>query len=902
MTRRQIFSITEAERQIPFPRPLREQFPLPSVQSPFVIDLGSYRCRAGWSAESAPSLEFSNVLSKFRERRAGQGGSGPTCVLVGDDIILDASVTSNMKPVFEMGSVIGGGTGTNVNNAGSGSASLSAAAASGAGIGNGAGSGLVANPDAVENVFDYIFARHGLGSSGSVQAPLLITEPAFNLPSSRRIMSELIFEAYNAPSLTYGVDGLFAFQHEVGVKYNDQNGGSMFGKRSGLVVSLGHSATHILPILGDDDLNDKDATFSSNGDSANSFIDYGRRISYGGAHATEFMSRLMQLKYPVFPAKISPIQAEYLVNNHTFVSLDYQSELNKLAQPEGISELDVIIEYPHPQMHRQPPKSSEELEAEAEKRREQGRRLQELIAKQREEKQRQREADLNELQAYYSTKELDPAEFARTLVANGWEDEADLLAAIKELTAQVNKGKSKQATAPAEDGVSEPMDVVDSTDALPTVDGLDSVDPTTITITTATPTATPAAATSTAGADTAASVAASVADDDAALYPLLAIPDDQLTQEQIKEKRRQRLLKIGAEQRAKNRAAKEEERRKAEEAARQDEERRLADPVAYVEDLKRQRQAILDKMAERERRRKQVMDRRGAAAQKRMKSIANLASSENDTTVYGNKRRRRRDQLNDTGPQREDGEDDGFGLNDDDWAVYREINKDEPIEDEEVLAAEAAELERIKTLLDTHAPGFLEQEQLDKYFAQQENSLIYRLKYGYRSRELLMNDETKDGLRWTPDYEDYEQSFRLHANIERIRVPEVYFEPCIAGFDQAGIVEIIESMLLRGSIPLSVNQRNAILSNVIVTGGPSALPGFTERLQQDLVAAFPAGQVINVTRASSPSSAAWRGAASWATHCRDEFDAASISRAQFQEFGGEYIKDHRYGNRFYNII
>jgi actin-related protein 5 len=52
-------------------------------------------------------------------------------------------------------------------------------------------------------------------------------------------MSELLFEGYNVPSVTYGVDSLFSF-------YN-QNPGL---NADGLVVSSSTSSTHVIPVLG----------------------------------------------------------------------------------------------------------------------------------------------------------------------------------------------------------------------------------------------------------------------------------------------------------------------------------------------------------------------------------------------------------------------------------------------------------------------------------------------------------------------------------------------------------------------------------------------------------------------------------------------------------------------------
>ncbi|KAG5456184.1 MAG: hypothetical protein BJ554DRAFT_4140 [Olpidium bornovanus] len=88
-----------------------------------------------------------------------------------------------------------------------------------------------------ESVLDYAFAKLGVDTHG-VHHPVLITEPFCNPPAARRSMSELLFEGYAVPSVSYGVDSLFSYY---------QNGLSFDG---GLIVAPGHTATHVVPIVG----------------------------------------------------------------------------------------------------------------------------------------------------------------------------------------------------------------------------------------------------------------------------------------------------------------------------------------------------------------------------------------------------------------------------------------------------------------------------------------------------------------------------------------------------------------------------------------------------------------------------------------------------------------------------
>lgn len=95
-------------------------------------------------------------------------------------------------------------------------------------------------------------------------------------------MAELLFECYNVPSIAYGIDSLFSYQHNK-------------CHQDGLIVSLGYQTIHVIPIL------------DGKVDVAKS-----RRINFGGFHVTSYMHRLLQLKYPVHVNAITPSRAEVI--------------------------------------------------------------------------------------------------------------------------------------------------------------------------------------------------------------------------------------------------------------------------------------------------------------------------------------------------------------------------------------------------------------------------------------------------------------------------------------------------------------------------------------------------------------------------------------------------------------
>ena len=61
-----------------------------------------------------------------------------------------------------------------------------------------------------ESTLDYIFSNIGLIGDSSIDYPVMMTEPLCNPNYSRSMTSELLFECYGVPALSYGVDSMLA--------------------------------------------------------------------------------------------------------------------------------------------------------------------------------------------------------------------------------------------------------------------------------------------------------------------------------------------------------------------------------------------------------------------------------------------------------------------------------------------------------------------------------------------------------------------------------------------------------------------------------------------------------------------------------------------------------------------
>ncbi|KAL6860189.1 Nuclear actin-protein involved in chromatin remodeling [Amphichorda felina] len=633
-----------------------------------------------------------------------------------------------------------------------------------------AGTGIVSNWDVMEHVLDYIFLKLGMNDAdGAIDVPIVMTEAVANLPYSRKSMTEILFECYGAPSVAYGIDSLFSY------RYNKGN--------TGLVVSSSYTSTHVIPVY-----------------NSKAMLAQATRLNWGGYHMSEYLLKLIRLKYPSFSGKLNVSQAENMLKDHCYVSRDFDNEVQSYLDWTGLEDRDVVIQYPYTE-EVVIQKSEEELARIAERKKESGRRLQEQAAKMRLEKLMKKEQDLE----YYKNlqaKLVDETkkETRRVLDSHEIRDEAELDKIIRELEKAIKKARTKDVGGDPEEN-EEPPD-----------------------------------------------------------FSLLEVPDDQLDEAQLKQKRQQRLLKSNHDARARAKAEKEAEKARIAEEERLDLERRENDLEGWLEEKRQARADTLQRMRERDRLKQDLGNRKSLASQIRMKSIANLASD------------------NPTKKRRRGGDDDNFGANDDDWGVYRQIAVGENSEDEH-------EEEDLHSTLKT-----LEQDLL-KY----DETFDYEQTYEAQSdwSRSLLHAFTRGPRPFDPASQA--ELSQVHLNVERIRIPEVVFKPSIAGVDQSGLAEIAGDILNQRLAGMP-GGRDEFLRDIFLTGGATLFRGFDERLRDELTALLPAGSPLNVRRAKDPLLDAWKGAAQWAGS--SAWKTAKISREEYQEKGADYIKEHDMGNAF----
>ena len=122
---------------------------------------------------------------------------------------------------------------------------------------------------------------------------------------------------------------------------------------------------------------------------------------------------------------------------------------------------------------------------------------------------------------------------------------------------------------------------------------------------------------------------------------------------------------------------------------------------------------------------------------------------------------------------------------------------------------------------------------------------------------------------------------------ERFSVPELLFHPADIGLQQPGLPDLVAQSVRA----LPVGLWPALLANIVVVGGCAELPGFVQRLQQEIQTRMPDDLVVRVMRPADPMTCTWRGAARFATLPENAatVNAVCVTKQEYDEHGAGWV-------------
>ncbi|XP_058186010.1 actin-related protein 5 isoform X1 [Rhododendron vialii] len=517
------------------------------------------------------------------------------------------------------------------------------------------------------------------------------------------------------------------------------------------------------------------------------------RTNVGGYHVTDYLKQLLSLKYPHHMSRLTWEKVEDLKMEHCYIAPDYLSEARLFQKgTKEAEEKTKCWQLPWTPSPTEEPPSEEEIARKAALKEKQGQRLREMAEAKRTSRINELENECKGLEfLLHQLKHVKDSDIPSFLSETGYVSKQEIEAALVKVTQSLRKAKGEQA------------DTEEKTD----------------------PTSTEK-------------------------YSMVDIPDNMLTPEQLKEKRKQVFIKTTSEARQRAKQKRLEEELERERQNKQDEEKRLENPELYREQLRTKHRELSEKVEQR----------------KRLKTNGGHTNGNNNGTggvgrgERLNAAQKERMRLLTTAAFDRGKGEDTFGIKDEDWQLYKLMSKDND-DDDEGPDEDEAELVRMSARLKEIDPTFL-----PKLESVSSSAEVPRL------RPLTKED------------------FQIVLGVERFRCPEILFNPNLVGIDQAGLDEMagvsMRRLPTRGQ---SVDER--ITNSILMTGGSCLFPGMAERLEAGIRMIRPCGTPIQVVRASDPILDAWRGAAAYAAAM--QFPQQTFTRMDYYEKGEDWLRGYQ---------
>ncbi|KAJ8765961.1 hypothetical protein K2173_020477 [Erythroxylum novogranatense] len=523
------------------------------------------------------------------------------------------------------------------------------------------------------------------------------------------------------------------------------------------------------------------------------------RTNIGGFHVTDYLKQLLSLKYPHHLNRLTWEKVEDLKMEHCYIAPNYASEA-RLFQ-KGTKEAEEKtrcwqLDWTPPPVEEPP--SEEEIARKAAIKERQGQRLREMAEAKRSSRINELENELRGLE--FLLQQLDQVtedEIPSFLKETGYVSRQEIESSVTKIMQSLRKAKGEPK--------SEQFEVEEKTDSSTNEK-----------------------------------------------YPLVNIPDNMLTPEQLKEKRRQLFLKTTSDGRQRAKQKRYEEELERERKNQLDEAKRLENPELYLEQMHVKYKEMSEKVEQR----------------KRLKINGNHSNGNGVSGGVGrgerlNTAQRERMRLLTTAAFDRGKGEDTFGAKDEDWQLYKLMSKDND-DDDEGPDEDEAELARIVSRLQEIDPAFVPKQEVG---SSQPASEIPQI------RPLTKED------------------FQILLGVERFRCPEILFHPNLVGIDQAGLDEMAGVSIRR--LPFNDDTLvERLTSSILLTGGSCLYPGMAERLEAGVRMIRPCGSPIKVVRALDPVYDAWRGASNYAATF--QFPHQTFSRMDYYEKGEDWLREYKF--------
>ncbi|RMZ84368.1 hypothetical protein DV738_g584, partial [Chaetothyriales sp. CBS 135597] len=130
-----------------------------------------------------------------------------------------------------------------------------------------------------------------------------------------------------------------------------------------------------------------------------------------------------------------------------------------------------------------------------------------------------------------------------------------------------------------------------------------------------------------------------------------------------------------------------------------------------------------------------------------------------------------------------------------------------------------------------------------------------------------------------------ESEIRMTLSNERFTIPEIIFTPSDIGSKQPGLADCVMQSL--AVLPPLIQA--TLLSNVLVVGGNANIPGFVDRIQQELRSRVRSEWAVRVHKPADSITSSWLGGARLASRHLHTVREYGITKEEYYEHGSAWV-------------
>jgi hypothetical protein len=165
--------------------------------------------------------------------------------------------------------------------------------------------------------------------------------------------------------------------------------------------------------------------------------------------------------------------------------------------------------------------------------------------------------------------------------------------------------------------------------------------------------------------------------------------------------------------------------------------------------------------------------------------------------------------------------------------------------------------------------GIVNREEGFRLSEMRENVCYIALDFGQEIENYASDRQSGEIIVTGPDGQQFR---RAEA---KFRCPELFFQPALDGHNCDGLAQVVFNAIMRCDADI----RNNLLSNIVISGGPSMTPGLAERLEKEVKKLAPSALTVQVIAPPGRRYGAWVGGSIFANEMFNDVSVMADDRS-----------------------